>query len=182
MPKDYKPPRDAADTFARYKAHYEGERTLKPEMLEFADRELKAGATVGQLAKLTGLTPEVFRRRARTLGIEHKRAPTVGKLRPEPEPDAPQEQRRTPAPRQRPAPRKRAPEPSVEGRPLLEDEAKTFADLARSRATELQIKAFDQAAETASDGLKDYVVIASAMNMGLLTHDEVYGTTEEPTA
>lgn len=80
MPKDYKPPRDAADTFARYKAHYEGERALKPEMLQFADRELKAGATVGQLATWTGLTPEVFRRRARALGVERKRPPTVGKV------------------------------------------------------------------------------------------------------
>jgi hypothetical protein len=80
MPKDYTPPQDAADAFARYKTHYEGERALKPEMLEFADRELKAGATVGQLAAWTGLTPEVFRRRARALGVERKRPPTVGKL------------------------------------------------------------------------------------------------------
>jgi hypothetical protein len=83
MPKDYAPPRDATETFARYKKAYEDERTLKPEMLEFADRELKAGATVGQLAAWTGLTPEVFRRRARALGVERKRPPTVGKLAPE---------------------------------------------------------------------------------------------------
>jgi hypothetical protein len=80
MTKDYTPPRDAADLFAKYRTHYEAERELKPAMTEMADRELKAGATVGQLAKLTGLTPEVFRRRARMLGIEHKRPPTVGKL------------------------------------------------------------------------------------------------------
>lgn len=80
MPKDYKPPRDAAETFANYKTAYEDERRIKPEMLEFADRELKAGATVGQLAAWTGLTPEVFRRRARALGVERKRPPTVGKL------------------------------------------------------------------------------------------------------
>ena len=82
MPKDYTPPRDAADVFARYKTAYEDERTLKPEMLEFADRALKDGATVGQLAAWTGLTPEVFRRRARALGVERKRPPTVGKLAP----------------------------------------------------------------------------------------------------
>ena len=80
MPKDHTPAPEAAETFARYKAHYEGERTLKPDMLESADRELKAGATVGQLAAWTGLTPEVFRRRARALGVERKRPPTVGKL------------------------------------------------------------------------------------------------------
>jgi hypothetical protein len=83
MPKDYTPRQDAADTYARYKAHYEGERELKPDMLEAADRDLKAGATVGQLAAWTGLTPEVFRRRARALGVERKRPPTVGKLAPE---------------------------------------------------------------------------------------------------
>lgn len=83
MPKDYTPPTDAANAFARYKTAYEDERTLKPGMLEFADRELKAGATVGQLAAWTGLTPEVFRRRARALGVERKRPPTVGKLAPE---------------------------------------------------------------------------------------------------
>lgn len=83
MPKNYKPPKDTADTYARYKAHYEGERALKPEMLEHADRDLKAGATVGQLAAWTGLTPEVFRRRARALGVKRKRPPTVGKLKPD---------------------------------------------------------------------------------------------------
>jgi len=80
MSKDYEPPRDAAHTFARYKAHYEGERALKPEMLEHADQALKGGATVGQLAAWTGLTPEVFRRRARKLGVERRRPPTVGPL------------------------------------------------------------------------------------------------------
>jgi len=76
----YKPPQDAAAAFARYKELHEGERALKPEMLALADRELEAGASVGQLAKLTGLLPEVFRRRARALGVERKRPPTVGKL------------------------------------------------------------------------------------------------------
>lgn len=80
----YEPPQDAAAVFARYKELHEGERALKPEMLSLADRELKAGASVGQLAKLTGLLPEVFRRRARTLGVERKRPPTVGPLAPAP--------------------------------------------------------------------------------------------------
>lgn len=76
-------PADAATVFANFKREYEARRNLEPAVMESADRELKAGATVGQLAKLTGLTPEVFRRRARALGIEHKRPPTVGKLRPD---------------------------------------------------------------------------------------------------
>ncbi|RPK56206.1 hypothetical protein EES43_24500 [Streptomyces sp. ADI96-02] len=83
MATDYRPSPDAADVFAQYKEHYEGERELKPAMREHAANELKAGATVGQLAKATGLTPEVFRRMARDLGVERLRPPTVGKLKPE---------------------------------------------------------------------------------------------------
>lgn len=181
MPKDYKPPRDAADTFARYKTHYEGERTLKPEMLEYADRELQAGATVGQLAKLTGLTPEVFRRRARTLGIEHKRPPTVGRLRDTPEPPAPpREPRQAPAPRQQASPQEKTPEPSVEGRPLTDEEAKTLAELAHSRATDIQRQKLKQIAANAAKGYQDYAIVSSALDMELLAHDEVYG--EAPTA
>lgn len=73
-------PKTTAELFAQYKAHIDGERELKPEMRKRAAEELQAGATVGQLAKATGLTPEVFRRMARDLGIERLRAPTVGKL------------------------------------------------------------------------------------------------------
>lgn len=179
MPKDYKPPRDAAEAFANYKAHYEGERELKPNMLEFADRELKAGATVGQLARLTGLTPEVFRRRARTLGIEHKRPPTVGKLSPAPPAPAAargEEPVQTPAakPRRRPQPEVR------DGRPLADEEAATLALLARTRASEMQAQKLDQAAAQVSESLKDYTVVATAMTMGLLTHDEVYAEPERP--
>lgn len=80
---DYTPPPDDRDLFGRYKTAYETERELKPAVQEAADRALKGGASVGWLAKQTGLTPEVFRRRARALGVEHKRPPTVGKLRPD---------------------------------------------------------------------------------------------------
>jgi transposase-like protein len=176
MPTEWKPPKTDADVFAQYKGHVEGERELKPKMEEAADRALANGATVGQLARHTGLTPEVFRRRARKLGVEHKRAPTVGKLtQPSKETVPAPEPRPTPAPRRPATAPKREPEPMMEGRLLLEDEAQHFAALARSRANELQGKAFDQATEGASDGIKDYVVVSSALSMGLLTHDEVYG-------
>lgn len=179
MPKDYKPPQDATHVFAKYKAHYEGERELKPQMLEIADRELKAGATVGQLAKLTGLTPEVFRRRARTLGVEHKRPPTVGKLgtAPEQKPDAPSQVRRPAA-----ATRPRKPSTSTvfqEGRPLTDAEAASLAALARSRASELQAKRLEQDAASVGDAYKDFTIVSSAMAMSLLSHDEVYGPQPE---
>lgn len=179
MPKDYKPPREAAETFARYKAHYEGERALKPEMLEAADQELKAGATVGQLAAWTGLTPEVFRRRARALGVERKRPPTVGKLSPAPAPTAApthtEVPSRAPAVKQR---RKPQPEPR-DGRPLTDEEAATLAALARSRASEMELKKLEQNAAGVADGYKDFTTLHTAMDMGLLTHDEVYAEPSE---
>lgn len=182
MPKDYKPPREAANTFASYKAHYEGERKLKPDMLEAADRALIDGATMGQLAAWTGLTPEVFRRRARALGVERKRPPTVGKLSPTaPEPV-------TPAPAEEPKPRpavkqrRRAETVIKEGRPLTDEEAKTLAELAYSRASDLQAQKLKQNAAQVGDGYKDFTVVSSAMSMGLLTHDEVYAEPEPPAA
>lgn len=76
---DYTPPDDASQLFARYKRFYEGERALNQPMKEMAIRELKAGASVRQLAELTGLTDEVFRRMARAEGVERRRPPTVGR-------------------------------------------------------------------------------------------------------
>ena len=76
---NYTPPEDAAQLFARYKRHYEGERALNGPMKEMAVRELKAGASVRQLAEMTGLTDEVFRRIARLEGVERRRPPTVGR-------------------------------------------------------------------------------------------------------
>lgn len=181
MPKDYKPPHDAGDVFTRYKALYEGERELKPTMQEMAKRELKAGATVGQLARLTGLTPEVFRRMARDLGVERKREPTVGKLAPAPT-ETPAATARAEEPARAPAAKqRRRPQPEVrDGRPLSDEEAATLALLARARSSETQLKKLDQAAAQVSESLKDYTVLATAMTMGLLTHDEVYAEPERP--
>ena len=62
--------------FAEYKGACETERRLRPLVRAAAAQELKAGATVGQLARRTGLTPEVFRRIAREAGVERLRPPT----------------------------------------------------------------------------------------------------------
>ena len=58
---------ESVAVFANYKRHREARLALEPSVMELADRGLKAGATVGQLAAWTGLTPEVFRRRARAV-------------------------------------------------------------------------------------------------------------------
>lgn len=83
-----------------------------------------------------------------------------------------------------PAPkRRREPEPR-DGRPLTDDEAKSLAEIVRSRATPTQLRGLKQDVEGVPDGLKDFTYVSAGMNMGLLTHDEVYGTTnsEEKTA
>lgn len=76
----YEPTEDTTRLYARYKRARETEAELKDPVRQQAEADLKAGATVGQLAKLTGLTPEYFRRIAREAGVERKRPPTVGKL------------------------------------------------------------------------------------------------------
>ncbi|MFF8589977.1 GIY-YIG nuclease family protein [Streptomyces sp. NPDC015220] len=70
---------ERADLFARYKEAVRTERDLRPQVKEAAVQEMLAGASVTQLAKLTGMTPEVFRRIARAEGVERKREPTVGR-------------------------------------------------------------------------------------------------------
>jgi hypothetical protein len=62
------------------------------------------------------------------------------------------------------------------------EEAAEFAARARSMATEMQLKKLDQVSEMAADGSKDFAVMHTALDMELLKHDEVYGTTEETTA
>lgn len=180
MPKDYKPPKDANDLFARYKAHYEGERELKPAMREMAARELKAGATVGQLAKWTGLTPEVFRRMARDLGVERKRPPTVGKLKSEP-PAQPEPPRAAPPPRQPqrwqepPVPRTQQPPPAQ----MTDLRARNLADLARSRATPQQLQGLEQSVSHVGEDTRHFAFVAQAASMGLLTEDEMYGKEDQ---
>lgn len=159
----YKPPPDAASVFARYKQLHEGERELKPEMLALADRELKAGASVGQLAKLTGLLPEVFRRRARALGIERKRPPTVGKLASSP-PSAKTSPREASACRP-------ASEPEYGGVELAV--AQSCADLAYEKATPAQIRELDEVKARAKPGDEDYAVAEAAYKMGLVTNADI---------
>ncbi|WP_328908091.1 hypothetical protein OG230_00405 [Streptomyces sp. NBC_00234] len=85
MATDYTPDGEATRLYGRYRRAREAEAELKDPVRVQAAVDLKAGATVGQLAKLTGLTSEYFRRVARAEGVERLRPPTVGKLKPEAE-------------------------------------------------------------------------------------------------
>lgn len=78
MTSDWKPTDDNARTYTRYRKAVEIERELHDPIRDLAAEDLRAGASVTQLARLTGLTPEVFRRIARAEGVARKRPPTVG--------------------------------------------------------------------------------------------------------
>ena len=66
--------------FTSYKRAYETERKLKPQVREAAEVAIRAGASNQELAALTGLTPEYFRKIATEIGVDNRRkAPTVGR-------------------------------------------------------------------------------------------------------
>lgn len=83
---DYTPAPDNAEVYRRYKRARDLEKQLRPRVDELAVAEMRNGATVSDMAELTGLTDEVFRRLARKHEIERRREPTVGKdAKPKPE-------------------------------------------------------------------------------------------------
>ncbi|MFB7736188.1 hypothetical protein ACFC08_17740 [Streptomyces sp. NPDC056112] len=79
MTSDYTPDEEATRLYARHKRLHEGALELRDPVKEQAAKDLLAGATAAQLAKLTGLSDEFFRRIARAVGAERKRPPTVGR-------------------------------------------------------------------------------------------------------
>lgn len=80
MATRHEPDEEATRLYSRYKRARETEAELKDPVRRQAAQDLKAGVTVGQLVKLTGLSDEYFRRIARAEGVERKRPPTVRKL------------------------------------------------------------------------------------------------------
>jgi len=75
----YTPPDDAAQVFARYKALTEEQKRLRPTVDQLADREMRAGASIYDLDRLTGVSREIWRRLARQWGIDLKRDPVRGR-------------------------------------------------------------------------------------------------------
>lgn len=77
----YEPPDDAAAIFQRQAELTEEQAELRPRLREMAIREMRkgadGGATVGDLALLTGMSDEFFRRIAREENIPLRRPPTV---------------------------------------------------------------------------------------------------------
>ena len=76
MASDYEPDAELAALFARFKRTHQAHRDLLKLVKKVAPDEMRKGATVGDLARLTGLTDEVFRRIGRKNEIELLRPPT----------------------------------------------------------------------------------------------------------
>ncbi|WP_155054554.1 GIY-YIG nuclease family protein [Streptomyces blattellae] len=72
---------EAARVFAGFKQAKEEEAELWPLVRARAIEDMRAGATVSQLAEWTGRSRETFRRIARAEGIERLREPTVRRLK-----------------------------------------------------------------------------------------------------
>lgn len=77
----YEPPDDAAAIFQRQAELNEEQAELRPRLREMAVREMRkgadGGATVGDLARLTGKSDEFFRKIAREENIPLRRPATV---------------------------------------------------------------------------------------------------------
>lgn len=79
MATDHEPSDENQRIYARHKRHHEAAKAELVEVRARAEADLLAGSTPAQLAKLTGLSDEFFRRIARKVGAERKRPPTVGR-------------------------------------------------------------------------------------------------------
>ena len=177
MTAEWTPTSEAADTFGRYRQALLTERELKPDVRELARAALKDGATIAQLAKATGMTPEVFRRMARDLAL----------------PVDPRYKDRAEAARKRPAVTADQPAPKPSKRPSP-PAAPRFPDrvtaLSASSAQRIANKAFQLAGDKAGpltaaldqairDGRTqadvDRTVIAAAMALPkpLITEDDL---------
>ena len=79
MATDHEPSDENQRIYARHKRHHDAAKAELVEVRARAEVDLLAGSTPAELAKLTGLSDEFFRRIARKVGAERKRPPTVGR-------------------------------------------------------------------------------------------------------
>lgn len=79
MTTDHTPDDENLRIYGRHKRHHEAAKADLEEVRKRAADDLLAGSTPTELAKLTGLSDEFFRRIARAIGAERKRPPTVGR-------------------------------------------------------------------------------------------------------
>lgn len=162
MTKTWKPDDETAEIFATYRDAIETERRLKPDVRERAEAALKAGATGTQLSRLTGMTPEVFRRMARDLElpVDPRYAERAAASRRKPRTDA--AKATATEPRERPSPQPDAEQPNPV--PQLTD--RQAAELATRAYPKADPRQYELLANASANG--DRAVIRAALDMGLL--------------
>jgi hypothetical protein len=168
MTADHTPDDETLRIYARHKRHHDAAAELKPEIRERAAKDLLAGSTAAELAKLTGLSDEFFRRIARAVGAERKREPTVGR-----EVEAKRQATAQPARRAAPRPAQHRPaaEPEQDFSP---EKLRTFCDLARKRATPEQMQRLERTGSTVKAVDRDRAIADEAYTMGLLKDADLY--------
>jgi hypothetical protein len=142
-----------------------------------------AHAQITRRGKRAGyvVPPEWYDSAIEALAQIHAAATEESAQRPRPAAAAPRQQvTQAVAP---PAPRRPKPEPR-DGRPLTDEEAATLAAKAFERASEMQGQKLRQLTANTAKGYEDFAIVSTALDLGLLTHDEVYGpvSSEEQTA
>lgn len=76
----YEPNAKDAALFAKHKQARKVIKDTRASVAEAAERAIRAGATNQQLAELTGMTDETFRKLAEKIGVDNRvKPPTVGK-------------------------------------------------------------------------------------------------------
>lgn len=169
----------ARDQLTKLTARYEKAEAQLEQIRKEVSDEIAAilmARTLGpsEVTRLSPFERQHVGRIAKAAGVPPLREPTVISRKAVQRAQAKQSAAsvpRRPSPPPKPAPVAE----ERDGRPLTDEEAKTLAELARSRADDLQTRKLDQDAAQARDAYKDFTVVSSALSMGLLTHDEVYG-------
>lgn len=188
MAPDYTPPEDVTRTASRLERNTEAGKKLKQELHDLAVREMRAGATVGQLAKHLPWSAETLRGIGRKAGIPLKREPTVvGRKAMQ---DAVAEALAAQAPSSIPAPATTAPRQQVaqplprpkptspvqqDGVELTDGQAHHLVAIARKAANSEQRERFRRTEATAVSLGRDVdlAIIDAAFAMGLLTNEDV---------
>lgn len=176
----------ARDRLTELTGRYETAETHLEQVRKEVTEEIGAilmARTLGpsEVTRLSPFERQHVGRIAKAAGVPPLREPTVvsrrtaQSARPDQAP-RPSASPPLPAKRTEPSPAAQKPEPRAEERPLADEEVAEYATLARSRASEQQLKKLEQDTSGRPDRLKDFIVFSSAMGMGLLKHDEVYAT------
>lgn len=166
--------KDLEDVAHRYKKATDALDVVRTEMQGTAIALLQQdGVKQADVARVTGWSREHLRRLKEKAEMEALRRKVEELSAPAESPVPPRGPNRSPEPQRKAPARKPAPEPK-EGRPLTDEEAKEFAALALERASEMQKLKLQQLTANTTPGYEDFAVVSTALDLGLLTHDEVY--------